>query len=93
MLRQIGALAIAVMVTGASSALAQSAAGFAGEPNAETNQVPAPSNTQPADPGAGSYAEARTPTDPQKRSDREAPGRVDTGSFETYAPEVSDSLR
>ena len=32
---------------------------------------------------AGSYAVARTPTDPQKRSDRDAPGRFDTGSYET----------
>jgi hypothetical protein len=79
----------ALLLAGASAAMAQSAAGFAADPNAETNQVPAPSNAQPADPGAGSYSSARTPTDPQKRSDADNPGRIPT---ETAPPVVGETL-
>ena len=73
MIGRLTTMTAALLLAGTSAATAQSAAGFV-EPNAETNQIPSPSNTQPSDPSAGSYSEARTPTDPQKRSDRDAPG-------------------
>ena len=85
MIGRLSTLTATLLLVSASAAMAQSAAGFV-EPNAETNQIPSPSNTQPADPGAGSYTEARTPTDPQKKSDYEAAGRFYSGSMETYVP-------
>jgi hypothetical protein len=86
MKNKLFAITIAFILAGAPAAAAQSAAGFAGDPNAETNQIPSPSNTQPADPGAGSYTEARTPTDPQKRDDSQTPGRIYLGPDEPIMP-------
>jgi len=77
MSKKLLAASAAFVLAGASIGLAQSPAGFAIDPNAETNQVMAPSNTQPADPGAGSYPSARQPTDPQKLGVGQQRGRFE----------------
>lgn len=66
----------------AGSALAQSTGASPADPNNERNQIPAPSNTQPADPAAGSDPAARIPTDPGVAADaeREEGGASGVGS-------------
>ena len=72
---------------------AQSPGGFALDPNAETNQVPAPSNSQPANPGAASYPSSRVPTDPSKLRENELPGRFILPRRVVPAPVPPDAMR
>jgi hypothetical protein len=71
-INSLAALAAAVMLAAAGPAIAQSSGASPADPNNERNQTPAPSNTQPADPAAGSNPGARVPTAPGDR--REAQG-------------------
>lgn len=71
----LAASAYLALFTSVGPAAAQSPGGFAGDPNAETNQIMAPGNSQPANPGAGSYPSSRVPTDPTKLREDELPGR------------------
>lgn len=63
-MKTMAGLAAALMLAAAGPALAQSSGASPADPNNERNQVPAPSNTQPADPAAGSNPAARVPTAP-----------------------------
>lgn len=67
-----GLAAAAMLASTAGIAWAQSSGASPADPNNERNQTPAPSNTQPADPAAGSNPNARVPTAPVDQ--REAQG-------------------
>ncbi len=71
-LNSIVGLAAVLMVAAVVPAHAQSSGASPADPNNERNQTPAPSNSQPADPAAGSNPAARVPTAPVDR--REAQG-------------------
>lgn len=68
----ISGFAALALLAAAGPALAQSSGASPADPNNERNQTPAPSNSQPADPAAGSNPAARVPTAPVDR--REAQG-------------------
>lgn len=72
MSRLTGLVAVFVFAAGSGAAWSQSSGASPADPNNERNQVPAPSNSQPADPAAGSNPGARVPTAPVDR--REAQG-------------------
>ena len=72
-----------MLLLSSAAALAQSTGASPADPNNERNQRPAPSNTQPADPGTDNPA-ARVPTDPEDAAsaDREEGGADGASSGE-----------
>jgi hypothetical protein len=87
-MKSISAIAAAVALSiSAGMALAQEA-GFANDPNASKNQVPAPSVLNPADPQAGNPGSAaQVPTAPQKQEDL-----YDSGSTGASTGEAGTNL-
>ena len=67
-----GLMAALMLAASGGATWAQSSGASPADPNNERNQTPAPSNSQPADPAAGSNPAARVPTAPVDR--REAQG-------------------
>lgn len=84
-IRTLGTVA-AMLLLSSAAALAQSTGASPADPNNERNQRPAPSNTQPADPGTDNPA-ARVPTDPEDAAsaDREEGGADGASSGEGSA--------
>lgn len=80
-LNPLAGLAAALMLTATGGvALAQSSGASPADPNNERNQTPAPSNTQPADPAAGSNPNARVPTAPVDRREAQSEEGGATGT-------------
>ena len=92
MTRKISAVAAAFLMT-TVAASAQSTGASPADPNNERNQRPAPSNTQPADPGTDNPA-ARIPTGPEDAAsaEREEGGASGTSSGEVGVDEVEPDL-
>lgn len=82
--------AAVLMLAAAGPAFAQSSGASPADPNNERNQTPAPSNTQPADPAAGSNPGARVPTAPvdQREADGEEGGVTGTRPGGAMPPPV-----
>jgi hypothetical protein len=75
--------AVALFAVSAGAALAQTGASPA-DPQNDRNQIPAPSNTEPADPAAGSRPAARVPTAPvdRREAERQPGGATGVGAGE-----------
>jgi hypothetical protein len=92
MTKTLSAVAAAFLMT-TVAASAQSTGASPADPNNERNQRPAPSNTQPADPGTDDPA-ARVPTDPEDAAsaDREEGGASGASSGDEGVDVVEPDL-
>ena len=81
------ALAAGLALCSAGGAFAQSTGAAPADPNNERNQRPAPSNTQPADPGADANPADRVPTAPDDATSAEREEGGASGGVNAPSPQ------